>query len=328
MAGRTRVSARVRSDPRVVVLSATVAAILLIGVPGTAIGATTAQPGESLYTVRRNLERVRVALARGPASDTEVHVELAAARLTDLRGLVGPDVAPEVVADVSSNLNEHATAATDHLARVENDLHQGELGRKLKRVVDDQVEVMHALALDCGASDERDCAALNGAKNASVALRMNTDRQIVVAEGAPDPSERTAVQADEAVPGETVTAEPVEEPPTDEAAVAVTDDARETPAKAQVDDSGGKDGGDEAPTTATATTTASEESASPPPAKPNPGAQPTSAPAPSPSPSSDPTPPASAGSSATELDKPTDSKATDAGAKAAATEAETEDAGE
>jgi hypothetical protein len=195
-----------RSDPRVTALAATVVAVLLIGVPGAAIGATTAQPGESLYSMRRGMERVRVALATGEG-DTEVHIELAAARLTDLQVLVdNDDVGPDVIADVSSDLAAHATAASGRLPRVADDTHRSSLGRKLANVGGKQVEVMDVIvARDCGGDVAGTCEARNDMLEGTVALRVSTQQDVALAQGEPQPS-RSLAQADK---GDRITAEAV-----------------------------------------------------------------------------------------------------------------------
>lgn len=177
-----------RSDPRVTALAAAAAAILLVGVPSTAIGATTAQPGESLYTVRRNLERVRVALATGAEDDTEVHVELAAARLVDLQGLVGnPDVGPDVIADVSLDLGVHAEAASRRLTGVEDDNQRSELGQRLQHVVGTQVEIMdNIVTLDCSEDVDVECETLSETRDGTVALRTKTEADVAIAQAGPE----------------------------------------------------------------------------------------------------------------------------------------------
>jgi len=324
VAGPTRAVVPVRSDPRVIALSATVAAILLIGVPATAIGATTAQPGESLYTMRRNLERVRVALATGPEDDTEVHVELAAARLTDLEGLVGHDIGPDVIADVSSNLGAHATAASDRLTRVEDDTHRTALGLKLRHVVGRQVEVMDDIVtLDCGGDAARDCEALSATRDGSVALRLSTERDVAVAEGAPAPPPRSATQADKGG----VVAKEVGEPATDDAGAATGAGVQEAEEPGKDDPGTGDDDPAATPAAAAASTAAPRDSTSAPPSKPSTSATPTSAPSPSSSetPSSSPAPTApAAGSPATEPDAAAGGGG-DAGGRAGAA---TDDAGQ
>ena len=301
VAGPTRAALPVRSDPRVVALSVTVAAILLVVVPGAAIGATTAQPGESLYTVRRNLERVRVALARGAENDAEVHVELAAARLIDLQGLVGDDIGSQVIADVSSNLGAHATAASDRLIRVEDDTNRTALGLKLWHVVGRQVEVMDDIVtLDCRDDPDRDCDTLTEARDVSVALRLSTEREVAVAEGAPDPPPRTVVQADNGV----VVAKAVDELASEDAA-ATGAGTQETDGAEQVDPGSGDVG---SPTAAAAVTgtAAPGDDPSTPSAEPSVSGRATTAPKPTDSatPSSGPKPDVSPGSPATEPDAP------------------------
>lgn len=290
-----------RSDPRVTALAATVVAVLLIGVPGAAIGATTAQPGESLYSMRRSMERVRVALATGE-DDTEVHIELAAARLTDLQGLVDDDdVGPDVIADVSSDLSVHAAAASGRLTTVADDTHRSALGRQLAHVVGTQVEVMDDIVTrDCSGDGGGACQVLSDMRDGTVALRQSTERDVAVAQGASDPPP-TVAQADQ---GDRITAEAVSDGAGD-AGVAAGQDASgtgpDTPAV-------GAAGTPASAAGTAASTTAPDDGASAAASKPSASAKPTPAPTPTASTaaSSSPSPTTSAaGSPATEPESPT-----------------------
>ncbi|HSJ43918.1 MAG TPA: DUF5667 domain-containing protein [Euzebyales bacterium] len=290
--GPTRAAGHVRSDPRVVALSITVAALLLIGVPGAAIGATTARPGESLYTVRRGLENARVALARGAEDDAKVHVELAAARLVDLQGLVGDDAAPEVITDVSLNLADHADAAASQLTAVA-DPTRSTLGARLEDVTTKQVEVMDDLVpSDC---DSGHCRALHETRQSTVALRETTEHEVAVSD--------RPVQADK---DGVVTASEVEDPSADAPVAATGTDAQDA-GDAEPSDAGTSE--DVSPPTAAdaAAGRAPQDATSEPSPKPSNGTEPTATPSPipSPPPSNSPTPTEPpAGSPATEPDAP------------------------
>jgi len=247
----TRAPVTVRSDPRLTALAATLAVVLLLGVPGIAVGATVAQPGESLYSVRRSMEHVRVAFAFGADHDTEVHVELAAARLTDLRSLIGRGMAAEVVGDVSADLGVHARTAADHLPRVGDRSHRSALGRTLRHVVAEQVTVIDEIvALDCGAgADQQDCSALAETKDGSLALKDDTGDVTVAVGDEPE----TIAQADN--DGTVVTAEPVDASEAgDEVAVAGEQrtTSATTPGAGPAGGDGGGDPGDQPGTAAAA----------------------------------------------------------------------------
>ena len=80
-------------------LAGAMAMVLLLAVPGVAVGATTAQPGETLWPVKRGMERARLVMATGPDSDMQVHVELASRRLNELNLLLATGEADPQVAE-------------------------------------------------------------------------------------------------------------------------------------------------------------------------------------------------------------------------------------
>ncbi|HEX6255446.1 MAG TPA: hypothetical protein VFZ70_06505 [Euzebyales bacterium] len=181
-----------RTDPRITVAVSMVAVLLLIGVPGTAVGATTAQPGEPLWRLKLGLERVRVTLASGGAQDADVHTDLASVRLGELHGLVVQDLPVDVVAEVSGLLHAHVTAAATALDEVADSEHRMALQRRLELVADRQVDVMDALAATSGCTGNvgaatDGCAELEQVRDSTVALRRTTDAAVALAEddGAP-----------------------------------------------------------------------------------------------------------------------------------------------
>jgi hypothetical protein len=290
-----------RRDPKITLAVSTLAAVLLLAVPGTAIGATTAQPGEPLWRLKIGLERARVTLASGGAQGAEVHVDLASVRLAELHGLVAHDLSAGVVAEVSDDLRGHVTAATDALGEVTDPAHRVALQRRLELVTARQVDVMNVLVgtSDCTGGPRaatEDCAALEETRDTTVALHRATDAAVSLAEPVPPP---VIVQDDAAgasgarsgvVPG-TVTA------PNEDVAVADQQDAPSGD-RGSVAASGTPGGGEaSAPSSATAGTrfgagSAAEaqesESASPT----QPADQPGPTPSPSPTPSDEATPPA------------------------------------
>lgn len=277
------------------VAAASLAVVLLLGVPGTAIGATTAQPGDSLWKVKLGLEQVRLALSTSPESDAGVHVALASARLTELAGLVGDDAAPNIVDDVSADLSGHARAASDVLDRVQTTAVRADLERRIVDLTAQQVVVMDLLLeTDCRQGADRDCAALTATRDDMVALRESTDDAVAMIDAVatevatPVPSPPTSVVQAEILP--TV---PADRENTAPAAAAERSDTGEAAPEA----TGGSSGAG-ASTTAPQAATSSTPKPTP---KPKPKPSPTPAPTPKPSPTpAAATAPTNAGSPATE----------------------------
>ncbi|MBW3605492.1 MAG: hypothetical protein KY460_11415 [Actinobacteria bacterium] len=293
--------ARVGRAPTVV--AASLAAVLLIGVPGTAIGATTAQPGESLWKVKLGLERVRLALATTPESDAEVHVDLASARLTELAGLIGSGAAPAVVSDVSGDLGNHTLAARDELEHVRTTSVRTQLEQRIADLTTQQVAVMTTLLqTDCVQDADRDCAELAETRDETIALQESTDDALAMAGtvrtevATPLPATPRSVDQAERTPSAPTDAQ-------DDGAAMVTTDPVDPPADESPAATGGQDG-DAAPPAASSTGAPPAAAAAPTPSsspspKPTPSPSPTPTSTPSPTPTPTPDPPV-AGSPATE----------------------------
>lgn len=187
---------RIPVDPRITVLGATIAAVLLLGVPATAVGATTAQPGESLYPVKRGMEQVRLALSVGPERDAKVHIDLAATRLAELTALVGRDASSAVIADVSQDLEKHAAAASATLDGASDTPDRSRLQQQLSAVASQQVEVMDVAVEGCADADP-ECETLEQTRDETVALDDTTAGDVpTVVAGEVLPSPETPAQAD------------------------------------------------------------------------------------------------------------------------------------
>src|SRR5919106_4352003 len=101
---RTRMSAGVQWSPAAI---GAAVAVCVLAVPGVALGASMAQPGERLWEVKRGWEGVRLAMAPGADDEVEVHVDLAARRLSELNQLLGMGQArPQVVSVVIQGLHD------------------------------------------------------------------------------------------------------------------------------------------------------------------------------------------------------------------------------
>lgn len=270
------------------------AAFLLVGVPGTAVGATTAQPGDSLWRVKLGLEQVRLALATGPERDARVHVDLAAVRLGELSGLVGADARLDLVDQVTDGLADHATAASEQLPRVAAAA-RSELRQRIQAVTSRQVAVMGALVeSDCDGSPGPDCMALRKTLEETVALSTAT---ATVAVATPVPADdvarnpesapTSAAQADEAA-GAAPVAETSGEPAAAAGATASSSPDEAAPPK-------DTSAGDEAEAKPTPASTPS-----PTPAKtPKPSSSPSPTPTPAPPQPADPDPPQAGSGTAT-----------------------------
>ena len=87
-----------RRQPAFRLAGALVALVLLLGTAGVASASTEALPGDSLYGVKRGLERAALAISLGPAGDAELLLEQANRRIAEVEELVhrgrGGDIGP------------------------------------------------------------------------------------------------------------------------------------------------------------------------------------------------------------------------------------------
>jgi hypothetical protein len=169
---RMRVFAGVRWSPAAI---GAAVAVFVLAVPGFALGASTAQPGERLWGVKRGLENVQLAMALGADDEVEVHVDLAGRRLSELDQLLGSTQAdPQVVDVVIQGLHDHTEDATARL----NDVERGDraaLAASLDDVVARQVAVIDLLIdIDCTDSTDDQCVALGDTRKVSVELHETT----------------------------------------------------------------------------------------------------------------------------------------------------------
>jgi hypothetical protein len=169
---RTRRFAGVQWSPAVI---GAAVAVCVLAVPGVALGASTAQPGEALWGVKRGLEGVRLAMAPGADDEVEVHVDLAARRLGELNQLLGMGHAdPQVVSVVIQGLHDHTQDANERLNDVEQE-DRAALVARLDDLVARQVAVINLLIdADCTDSADQQCVALEDTRAVSAALEETT----------------------------------------------------------------------------------------------------------------------------------------------------------
>jgi hypothetical protein len=179
---RTRRFAGVQWSPAVI---GAAVAVCVLAVPGVALGASTAQPGEALWGVKRGLEGVRLAMAPGADDEVEVHVDLAARRLSELNQLLGMGHAdPQVVSAVIQGLHDHTEDAEKRLNDVEQE-DRAALVAGLDDLVARQVAVIDLLIdADCTDSADQQCVALEDTRDVSAALQRTTST-IALAEDVP-----------------------------------------------------------------------------------------------------------------------------------------------
>ncbi|HSK90235.1 MAG TPA: DUF5667 domain-containing protein [Euzebyales bacterium] len=151
-------------------------ALCLLAVPGIAVGATTAQPGESLWQVKRGMEHARLAMAIGPDRHMEVHVRLASRRLAELNQLLSTAGAdPQVVEVVIEDLHGHTRSASAQLGEVAVE-DRPQVAERVETVIQRQVALLDVLiGVDCAdePGDAR-CVALGDTQQASIALHSET----------------------------------------------------------------------------------------------------------------------------------------------------------
>lgn len=225
------------------VLAGAMAAVFLLAVPGAALGATTAQPGEALWPVKRGMENARLAVATSPDRDLQIHVELASRRLSELDQLLTAEATdPQVVDAVITDLRGHTEAASERLREVEV-TERREVADRVEEVVRHQVMRIEVLLdVDCAdVTGDDKCVALGDTRVAAEQLHDETVTVALADEGtATQPSVVASAAADDR-PSESgavsATARPTTPPDTATAAAA--------PAQGGQGNSGGV--GDEAP---------------------------------------------------------------------------------
>lgn len=181
-----------------------VVAVGLMVVPGVAVGATTAQPGDTLWPVKRKVEDVRLAMATSSSRRVAVHVDIAAHRLTELNGLLGRnDADPAIVDEVIGGLRDHTEAANEVIREVP--VTEGPaLAERVDDVVGRQVAVLDLLlGIDCNEqrSEQRNeqCVALSDTLAVSTEL-MRTATEIAMAGGQMSAGDVTTDPATDSAP--------------------------------------------------------------------------------------------------------------------------------
>jgi len=131
-------------------LAGAMAAVFLFALPGVALGASAAQPGDNLWPVKRGIERARLAMATSPDGDMQIHVDLASRRVNELNQLLTSDDAdPDLVDAVIGDLRKHTEAASERLHEVDVAQRQ-QVAERVEEVVHRQVMAIDVLLdIDC-----------------------------------------------------------------------------------------------------------------------------------------------------------------------------------
>jgi hypothetical protein len=229
-------------------------------VPGVAVGATAAQPGEALWNVKRGMEHARLVMAVGPSRDAVIHADLAARRLTELNQLLSRDGAdPAVVDTVIHSLRDHTESATDQLNQTAV-AERAAVADRLDGSVERQIAVIDMfLGFDCAEQAGPHCVALTGTRVASVRLQRTTTAIAAAdaasdgpAEGpAPDtnaPADVAGVEpsdVDSALSASATASEPPSEPSSEGAAAEPSEDSTAAPSTPAAGEGTSETSGDE-----------------------------------------------------------------------------------
>jgi hypothetical protein len=192
-------------------LAGAMAAVFLFALPGVALGASAAQPGDSLWPVKRGIEQARLAMATSPDGDMQIHVDLASRRVNELNQLLtSADADPELVDAVIGDLRTHTEAASERLREVDVAQRQ-QVAERVEEVVHRQVMAIDVLLdIDCtDAAQDTTCVALGDTREvadqlhqATVTVAMagddaGTGTQPAAAGGGEEPSEADMVATTE-----------------------------------------------------------------------------------------------------------------------------------
>ena len=191
-------------------LAGAMAAVFLFALPGVALGASAAQPGDSLWPVKRGIEQARLAMATSPDGDMQIHVDLASRRVNELNQLLtSADADPELVDAVIGDLRKHTEAASERLREVDVAQRQ-QVAQRVEEVVHRQVMAIDVLLdIDCtDAAQDTACVALGDTREvadqlhqATVTVAMAGDDAVTgtrpAAAGGEEPSEADVVATTE-----------------------------------------------------------------------------------------------------------------------------------
>ncbi len=157
-------------------VAACLAGLLLIGVPVTAVGASTAGPEDRMYGAKLALEQLRLAAAFGPERDAKAHLDLAQARLAELSLLDASDAGPEVIHRVVDEVEAHYDAVNARAAEIDEPEVREALERDIAVVVDGQKAAVDTMVAATGCEQRTDgaCAALAQVQEETVALQVDS----------------------------------------------------------------------------------------------------------------------------------------------------------
>lgn len=157
-------------------VAACVAVLLLIGVPATAVGASTAAPGDRMYGAKLALGEVRLAAAIGPERKAQTHVDLARARLVELSLLDAGDVDPAVVHRVVDEVEAHYAAVEQQVPQIDEPEMRDTLERDMAAVISSQDTVVTTMVAGAGCEQRTDgaCGELAQTQRETAALQSDS----------------------------------------------------------------------------------------------------------------------------------------------------------
>ena len=157
-------------------VAACIAGLLLIGVPVTAVGASTAGPEDRMYGAKLALEQVRLAAAMSPERKAQAHVDLARARLTELSLLDAGDAEPEVIHRVVDEVEVHYDAVKERTAQIDEPVVRETLARDIAAVASSQAAVVDTMVAATGCEERTDghCEELAQTQRETAALQTDS----------------------------------------------------------------------------------------------------------------------------------------------------------
>lgn len=95
--------------------------IFLFGLSSTAYATFISLPGDSLFTLKRSVETVRVKLTTNPESRAELQLSLANKRLQEAQQVIYTEQDPEAKSKAIEELNKQTVAALDDIQQIASD---------------------------------------------------------------------------------------------------------------------------------------------------------------------------------------------------------------
>jgi uncharacterized protein DUF5667 len=95
--------------------------LLALAAPGALALSARAMPGDALYSTKIAVEEVRLAMARDPAKEVDLHVEFAQRRVDELSQLKDEGLPARAVAPVLEKLQKHQQEAASGIATLKSE---------------------------------------------------------------------------------------------------------------------------------------------------------------------------------------------------------------